>query len=85
MFRRTLAALIACAGLAALPAQAQAPAWPRGQVRMLVTYPPGGTSDFVARAIELQLPVARPGEAAPYVYTPRSVTKSPCATSQGRT
>ena len=29
--------------------------------------------------------IARPGEAAPYVYTPRSVTKSPCATSQGRT
>jgi precorrin-3B C17-methyltransferase len=27
--------------------------------------------------------VAREG-AAPYVYTPRSVTKSPCATSQGR-
>ncbi|AMJ63882.1 precorrin-3B C(17)-methyltransferase [Bosea sp. PAMC 26642] len=25
------------------------------------------------------------GDAAPYVYTPRSVTKSPCATSQGRT
>ncbi len=29
--------------------------------------------------------IARPGEVAPYVYTPRSVTKSPCATSQGRT
>ncbi len=29
--------------------------------------------------------IARPGGAAPYVYTPRSVTKSPCATSQGRT
>lgn len=29
--------------------------------------------------------IARPDEAAPYVYTPRSVTKSPCATSQGRT
>jgi precorrin-3B C17-methyltransferase len=29
--------------------------------------------------------IARPGDAAPYVYTPRSVTKSPCATSQGRT
>ena len=28
--------------------------------------------------------IAREG-AAPYVYTPRSVTKSPCATSQGRT
>jgi len=29
--------------------------------------------------------IARPEGAAPYVYTPRSVTKSPCATSQGRT
>ena len=29
--------------------------------------------------------ITRPGEAAPWVYTPRSVTKSPCATSQGRT
>jgi precorrin-3B C17-methyltransferase len=28
--------------------------------------------------------IAREGK-APYVYTPRSVTKSPCATSQGRT
>jgi len=28
--------------------------------------------------------IAREGR-APYVYTPRSVTKSPCATSQGRT
>jgi precorrin-3B C17-methyltransferase len=28
--------------------------------------------------------IARAGS-APYVYTPRSVTKSPCATSQGRT
>ena len=28
--------------------------------------------------------VAREG-GRPYVYTPRSVTKSPCATSQGRT
>lgn len=29
--------------------------------------------------------IARPGQVAPWVYTPRSVTKSPCATSQGRT
>ncbi|WP_082359224.1 precorrin-3B C(17)-methyltransferase [Bosea sp. AAP35] len=29
--------------------------------------------------------IPRPGEAAPWVYTPRSVTKSPSATSQGRT
>lgn len=28
--------------------------------------------------------IARPGD-RPWVYTPRSVTKSPCATSQGRT
>lgn len=29
--------------------------------------------------------IPRSGGGAPYVYTPRSVTKSPCATSQGRT
>lgn len=55
MFRRALAALAALAAVVALPAQAQAPAWPRGQVRMLVTYPPGGTSDFVARFLAQHL------------------------------
>jgi len=56
MFRRALAALAALAGLAALPAEAQAPAWPRErQVRLIVTYPPGGTSDFVARFLAQRL------------------------------
>ncbi len=57
MFRRALAALAAIASLAALPAEAQGPAWPPRdrQVRILVTYPPGGTSDFVARFLAQRL------------------------------
>ena len=56
MFRRALATLVALTGLAALPAEAQTQAWPRErQVRILVTYPPGGTSDFVARFLAQHL------------------------------
>ena len=48
MQRRML--LAAPAALLARPARAQAPAWPGGrQVRIVITYPPGGTTDFVAR------------------------------------
>jgi tripartite-type tricarboxylate transporter receptor subunit TctC len=56
MKRRNL--LIASgAGLAApIPALAQAPAWPGGrQVRIIITYPPGGTTDFVARLFAQRL------------------------------
>ncbi len=56
MQRRTL--LAATGAALALPslARAQAQPWPGNrQVRILITYPPGGTSDFVARLYALQL------------------------------
>lgn len=51
--RRTLlGAGLAGAGLAALPAQAQTPAWPMARpIRMLVNFPAGGSPDAVARAV----------------------------------
>lgn len=57
MFRRILLGA-AAALMAALPALAQTPtpAWPgTRQVRIVVTYPPGGTSDFVARMMAQRL------------------------------
>ena len=40
----------------ATPALAQIPAWPGGrQVRIIITYPPGGTTDFVARLFAQRL------------------------------
>lgn len=49
--------LLLAAGLAAPAiAHAQAPAWPGGrQIRLIVTYPPGGTTDFVARIFAQRL------------------------------
>jgi tripartite-type tricarboxylate transporter receptor subunit TctC len=46
--RRQLLAL-ACAGLAPWPALAQAPKFPSRPVHLVVTYPPGGSSDLMAR------------------------------------
>jgi len=39
----------ACAGLALAPAGAQT--WPRAPIKMVVTFPPGGSSDIVARVL----------------------------------
>lgn len=55
MNRRTLIAAAASLAAPSL-ARAQATAWPGSRpVRILITYPPGGTSDFVARVYATQL------------------------------
>ena len=51
MFARWLIAVIVCAVLA--PAQAQT--WPSKPVRIVVPFPPGGTTDIVARSIGVEL------------------------------
>jgi tripartite-type tricarboxylate transporter receptor subunit TctC len=55
---RTRIRLIAAAALAATPfvsAHAQAQPWPTKPVRIVVPYPPGGSSDIIARAISQPL------------------------------
>jgi tripartite-type tricarboxylate transporter receptor subunit TctC len=47
-------ALMGAASLAT-PALAQAPAWPSKPLRIIVPYPPGGSSDIIARAISQPL------------------------------
>ncbi len=50
--RHLLGAGLALAGMAALPARAQAPAWPMAKpIRMVVNFPAGGSPDLVARAV----------------------------------
>ncbi len=50
--RQLLGAGLALAGLSALPARAQTPAWPTAKpIRMVVNFPAGGSPDLVARAV----------------------------------
>jgi tripartite-type tricarboxylate transporter receptor subunit TctC len=54
MSRRSL--LVAAASVAAAPAlRAQTAAWPTKTLRIIVPYPPGGSSDIIARAISQPL------------------------------
>lgn len=58
MFRRR--ALLATPVLA-LPALAQAQAWPSRPVRIVLAYPPGGSTDVLARTLAAALQEAIPG------------------------
>lgn len=51
--RRTLCAALGSAALLALaaPASAQDAAWPTKPIRVIVTFPPGGSADAIVRAI----------------------------------
>jgi tripartite-type tricarboxylate transporter receptor subunit TctC len=52
--RKVLASSVAL-GLAASGVQAQTQAWPAKPIRIIVPYPPGGSSDIIARAISQPL------------------------------
>jgi tripartite-type tricarboxylate transporter receptor subunit TctC len=66
MIRRR--ALLATPALA-LPAAARAQAWPSRPVRIVVAYPPGGSTDVLARTLAAALAEAIPG--APFVVENR--------------
>jgi tripartite-type tricarboxylate transporter receptor subunit TctC len=53
--RDLLAAAAAMAATVAVPALAQADKWPSKPIRIVVPYPPGGSSDIIARAISQPL------------------------------
>ena len=54
--RQLLSSGLALAGLSALPAHAQTPAWPAAKpIRLIVNFPAGGSPDAVARAVAVPL------------------------------
>jgi tripartite-type tricarboxylate transporter receptor subunit TctC len=55
MNRRLFVALAALLGSAVLSPNAMAQAWPTKPIRIIVPYPPGGSSDIIARAISKPL------------------------------
>jgi len=59
MLRRRAA--LAAPFLLPLAARAQAPDWPQRPIRIIVPYPPGGSTDVLARAFAAALPEAFPG------------------------
>ncbi|MBR0852216.1 tripartite tricarboxylate transporter substrate binding protein [Bradyrhizobium diazoefficiens] len=50
--RRTILATVAGAALAVLPLDGCRAAWPEQLIKVIVTFPPGGSSDIVIRALE---------------------------------
>jgi tripartite-type tricarboxylate transporter receptor subunit TctC len=53
--RRTLIAALAAASALAFAGAAVAQAWPAKPIKIIVPYPPGGTSDILARAVGQKL------------------------------
>ncbi len=54
-------ALLAAAPIVAAPALARAQAWPARPVRIVIAYPPGGSTDVLARGLAAALQDAVPG------------------------
>ncbi|MCE2922639.1 MAG: tripartite tricarboxylate transporter substrate binding protein, partial [Roseomonas sp.] len=55
--------LLLAAPMLAMPALARAQAWPSRPVRIVLAYPPGGSTDVLARTLAAALQEAIPGSA----------------------
>ena len=53
--RKVLASTVALGLAAASGVQAQTQAWPSKPIRLIVPYPPGGSSDIIGRSISQAL------------------------------
>ncbi len=53
--------LLLAAPMLAMPALARAQAWPSRPVRIVLAYPPGGSTDVLARTLAAALQEAIPG------------------------